>query len=112
MLNEMPKDKNTPFNANSDEMRRNFAKQRKRIAAKLKNSRITKITFHTFRNWKATMEYHKTKDLLYVMKLLGHNRSHVVGKSEWPDWKVHSQRGCFIHAKLTLNVWAIFVPQA
>ena len=28
--------------------------------------------FHTFRHWKATMEYHKTKDILHVMKLLGH----------------------------------------
>ena len=24
------------------------------------------------RHWKATMEYHRTKDILYVMKLLGH----------------------------------------
>jgi len=27
---------------------------------------------HTFRHWKATMEYHKTKDILHVMRLLGH----------------------------------------
>jgi len=26
----------------------------------------------TLRHWKATMEYHKTKDILYVQKLLGH----------------------------------------
>jgi integrase len=25
-----------------------------------------------FRHWKATMEYHKTKDILHVMRLLGH----------------------------------------
>jgi integrase len=25
-----------------------------------------------FELWKATMEYHRTKDILYVMKLLGH----------------------------------------
>jgi len=31
-----------------------------------------KITFHTFRHWKATMEYHRTKDILHVMQLLGH----------------------------------------
>ena len=29
-------------------------------------------TFHTFRHWKATMEYHRTKEILYVMRLLGH----------------------------------------
>ena len=27
---------------------------------------------HTFRHWKATMEYAKTKDILHVMQLLGH----------------------------------------
>jgi hypothetical protein len=25
-----------------------------------------------FRHWKATMEYHKAKDILHVMHLLGH----------------------------------------
>ncbi|MDH5755010.1 MAG: site-specific integrase, partial [Candidatus Bathyarchaeota archaeon] len=44
----------------------------KRIAQKLGNPRIQQITFHTFRRWKATMEYHRTKDILYVMKFLSH----------------------------------------
>jgi len=52
--------------------RRSFSRQRKRIAQKLGNPRIQQITFHTFRRWKATMEYHRTKDILYVMKSLGH----------------------------------------
>jgi len=46
--------------------------QRTKIAHKLKNDRIHKIHFHTLRHWKATMEYHKTKNILHVMKLLGH----------------------------------------
>jgi integrase len=46
--------------------------QRAKVAAKLKNERINKITFHTLRHWKATMEYAKTKDILHVMKMLGH----------------------------------------
>lgn len=49
-----------------------FTRQRKKAAVKLGNPRILRITFHTFRHWKATMEYHKTKDILHVMKLLGH----------------------------------------
>jgi integrase len=49
-----------------------FQRQRKKIALKLQNPRIAQITFHTFRHWKATMEYHRTKDILYVMQLLGH----------------------------------------
>jgi len=47
-------------------------KQRGKIASKLQNPRILNISFHTFRHWKATMEYHKTKDILHVMKVLGH----------------------------------------
>lgn len=49
-----------------------FYKQRKKIALKLQNPRINQITFHTFRHWKATTEYCRTKDILYVMKMLGH----------------------------------------
>jgi integrase len=52
--------------------RSSFIKQRKRAANKLGNPRLIQITFHTFRHWKATMEYHKTKDILHVMRLLGH----------------------------------------
>jgi len=49
-----------------------YLKLRKRIAQRLQNPRILRITFHTFRHWKATMEYHKTKDILHVMQFLGH----------------------------------------
>jgi integrase len=49
-----------------------FTRQRKKAAIKLGNPRLLQITFHTFRHWKATMEYHRTKDILYVMRLLGH----------------------------------------
>jgi integrase len=72
MLSCLPKTTITVFGVNTDLMRRNFAKQRKRITSKLKNSRLTQITFHTFRHWKATMEYHKTRDILHVKQVLGH----------------------------------------
>ena len=52
--------------------RGSFAGQRKRIAHKLKNPRIQRIMFKTFRHWKGTMEYHRTKDILHVKQLLGH----------------------------------------
>lgn len=48
--------------------------QRKRAAQKLSNPRLAKISFTTFRHWKGTMEYHRTKDILHVMKLLGHKQ--------------------------------------
>jgi integrase len=39
---------------------------------KKKNPRLLQISFHTFRDWKATMLYHKTKDPYYVKQFLGH----------------------------------------
>ena len=52
--------------------RRVYIQQRRALADKLQNPRIGKITFKTLRHFKATMEYHKTKDILHVMQLLGH----------------------------------------
>jgi site-specific recombinase XerC len=42
------------------------------LAFKLQNPRLMEIHFHTFRHWKATSEYQKTKDILHVMNILGH----------------------------------------
>lgn len=55
-------------------IRATFCASRKRAAKKLANPRILKISFHTFRHWKATMEYHRTKDIMHVMAMLGHKR--------------------------------------
>ena len=55
-----------------DDFRRTFIHQRNAIAEKLQNPRIKQITFKTLRHFKATMEYHRTKDILYVMQMLGH----------------------------------------
>jgi integrase len=51
---------------------KNFNRLKKRLSIKLGNQNLTKITLYTFRHWKATMEYHRTKDILYVKALLGH----------------------------------------
>jgi integrase len=49
-----------------------FRKQRKRTAFKLQNPKLLQIHLHLLRHWKATTEYAKTKDILYVQRLLGH----------------------------------------
>jgi len=72
MLNSLPKEKPKPFDCSARHFTRTFRLQRKRVSAKLKNDRISKIHFHTLRHWKASTEYAKTKDILHVMKLLGH----------------------------------------
>lgn len=73
MLKALPKKSEYVFGGtNLSGHRWSFDKQKKRLAAKLQNPRVLSITFHTFRHWKATMEYTKTKDLLHVKQLLGH----------------------------------------
>jgi integrase len=51
---------------------RNFELSRKDAAKRLGNPRLNSISFRTFRHFKATMEYHKTRDILHIMQLLGH----------------------------------------
>ena len=72
-LDQLPKDPEKIFgNAQQEHQRHNFSLQRRSIADKLKNPRLKQISFKTLRHWKATMEYHRTKDILYVMNVLGH----------------------------------------
>jgi integrase len=73
MLNNLPKNSDKIFgNRALSSWEGNFSIQRKRASIKLQNPRLLQIHFHTLRHWKATTEYAKTKDILHVMKLLGH----------------------------------------
>ena len=63
---------NRVFQKSLKSQTRLFHKQRRKTARKLQNPRIVRISFHTFRHFKATIEYHKTKDILHVMTVLGH----------------------------------------
>lgn len=58
--------------SNKTDKSHSYQRQRIWLSKKLSNPRLTKITFHTLRHWKATMEYHKTKDIVHVQRLLGH----------------------------------------
>jgi integrase len=79
MLNSQPRNSIFVFHhAKTDPItslcyaRRNYERQRRRLANKLQNPRLLQISFKTLRHFKATMEYHRTKDILHVMQLLGH----------------------------------------
>ena len=72
MLNALPKNGQNLFPINTDVMRKSYQRQRRLIAYKMQNPRLMQISFHTLRHFKATMEYHKTKDILHVMQVLGH----------------------------------------
>ena len=79
MLNQLPRSSPSLFRNESrdpikslEDFRRTYIEHRKRVAASTGNPRITSITFKTFRHFKGTMEYHRTKDILHVMRVLGH----------------------------------------
>jgi integrase len=55
-----------------DDFRRTFTEHRQKIAQELSNPKILQITFRSLRHYKGTMEYHRTKDILHVMRILGH----------------------------------------
>jgi integrase len=73
MINALPK-KYKPYIFNPDPAahRRVFYNLRRIAAKKLQNPRLKRIHLHSFRHWKGTVEYAKTKDLLWVAHVLGH----------------------------------------
>jgi integrase len=75
MLNALPRKSERVFHkANPDSMYLCLSRVRRRLTMKLQNPRMKRITFHTLRHWKATMEYHKTKDIVHVKNLLRHRK--------------------------------------
>ena len=72
MINTLPKKGSRIFGGSLRTFETSLWNQRKKAAFKLQNPRLTEITFHTFRHWKATTEYHKTHDIFHVQRLLGH----------------------------------------
>jgi len=55
-----------------DDFYRYYAIQRAKIANKLGNPNLTRISFKTLRHFGATKRYWETKDILHVMQELGH----------------------------------------
>ncbi|UCE16064.1 MAG: site-specific integrase [Candidatus Bathyarchaeota archaeon] len=72
MLNRLPRENNKVFQTPADNFRKTFHFLRRRITKKLHNPRLKKIHLHTFRHFKGTTEYHKTKDIMHVKRVLGH----------------------------------------
>jgi integrase len=58
--------------ARLDSLATYFMRERKKISKALNNPKIQSITWKSLRHFKATMEYSRTKDILYVKQLLGH----------------------------------------
>jgi len=73
MLSRMPRNGEYVFGGGElDHFARWFYMKRQKIAEKLGNPPIRRIGFKTLRHFKATMLYHRTKDILLVQRTLGH----------------------------------------
>jgi integrase len=73
MLNNLLRDSEAVFGSGPiTSMKTTFMKARKRLADKLQNPRLIRISFHTFRHFTATMLYNQTRDSYYVRDFKGH----------------------------------------
>ncbi len=78
-LHLLPKDRKYVFHDGKkppiDDLKdftRTFQKQRKRLALRLANPKLQLISFRSLRHYKGTMEYHKTRGIVHVQRILGH----------------------------------------
>ncbi len=78
-LNLLPKDRKYVFHDGRKEpiqglkdFTQTFQKQRKRLALKLANPKLHLISFRSLRHFKGNMEYHRTRDIVHVQRILGH----------------------------------------
>jgi integrase len=60
------------FPVESGSLSESYRRFRNKLADNLGDMSIKSIRLYDFRHFKATMEYHRTKDLLHVKRLLGH----------------------------------------
>ena len=75
IIGEMSDIKSLPSEARKTLVDNRRTKAIQKRLANTRNLRITYLSmrahFHTLRHWKATMEYQRTRDILYVKKHLG-----------------------------------------
>jgi len=71
MKNQLSLD-DTLFPMKSSTISESYRKLRATLSDKLKDPVFKTIRLYDFRHFKASMEYHKTKDLLFVKSILGH----------------------------------------
>jgi integrase len=73
MLKAMPKKYGDYiFNPNAASVKNVFQMVRNRLAIVHQNARFKQIHMHSFRHWRATKEYQRTKSIVHVKYLLGH----------------------------------------
>lgn len=72
MLKSRLRKTETVWNGDLKNFRVAYAATKRRLAFKLQNPDIKRITLHSFRHYYASKLYHDTKDILLVQRKLGH----------------------------------------
>jgi integrase len=76
LINQLPRRCDYVFKRSNESNRHvilsYFWQKRKEIAEKVNNPNLMRLDFKSLRHFKASREYYKTKDILYVKELLGH----------------------------------------
>ena len=57
---------------NSKRVKENWSRNKKVVAQRLQEPRLLSIRLYDLRHFKGSIEYRRTKDIVYVMRLLGH----------------------------------------
>jgi integrase len=105
MLNALPRKSMKVFGDSSiNAAKATFTEARHRLADKLQNPRLLQIHFHTLRHWRATMEYHRTKDLVHTMAFLGHKKSDTTLMYIQLDQKLFKQSDDSFITRIAQNV--------
>lgn len=71
-LKQMPHNTEYITHTTQKVIRQTFCRIRNRAIKETGNPRLKAIHLHTFRHFRAVMEYHKTKDIMHVKNFLGH----------------------------------------
>jgi len=72
ILNQLPRNSISILGITKHSIATAFYRTQENAIKKLQNPRLKQIHPHTFRHWKGTTEYHKTKDIMHVKYVLGH----------------------------------------
>jgi integrase len=76
LINQLPRKSKYIFRTKDNSCKERilsyFWQKRKETAQKVNNPNLMRINFKSLRHYKATQEYAKTKDILWIKKILGH----------------------------------------
>jgi integrase len=106
MISSLPKTSDRLFPTSTKPMVTRLCIKRRQLANTYNNPRLTKISFHVLRHWKATMLYHETHDILYVKEFLRHcniENTMIYITLERQIFQIGDNRGFHVKVAITIE---------